>query len=122
MLINLSNHPYSEWQEKQKEAAKQYGETFDLPFPAIDPTGDELYIESISNKYLEKIIKLKIENKNITVHLMGEMTFTFSLIQKLHQQEIRCISSTTQRIVENTKDKKKIITFVFERFRSYSNN
>ena len=33
MLINLTNHPLSKWDEAQLQAAAQYGECVDIPFP-----------------------------------------------------------------------------------------
>lgn len=32
LLINLSNHPYALWEQKQRDAAEVYGECVDLPF------------------------------------------------------------------------------------------
>ena len=40
-FINLSNHPSDKWDEKQMEAAKQYGEVMDIPFPSIPAQADE---------------------------------------------------------------------------------
>lgn len=44
MLLNLSNHPSSLWCDEQKKAAETlFGEIVDLPFPQVDPNGDEAY-------------------------------------------------------------------------------
>lgn len=120
MLINLSNHPKNRWSSQQISIANElYGEIYDLPFPAIDPKGDENYIHELAELYLQKIINLA-QNQTITVHIMGEMNFSFTLIQLLQQHNITCVASTTQRIVEENKLGEKKATFHFERFRKYT--
>lgn len=119
VLINLTNHPSALWDEKQHKASHRYGEIMDIVFPAIDETGDESYIAKLADEYLEKILIIA-NDKNITVHLMGEQTFTFALLKRLRAQGIPCIASTTKRIVkEETAGKKKEVIFQFERFRHY---
>ena len=58
MLINLTNHPSVRWSDKQKAAAKVYGEIVDMPFPVIDEAGDEKYIATLADEYLNKIVNL----------------------------------------------------------------
>lgn len=100
MLINLSNHPSSGWSTEQKKAAAIYGEIFDLSFPSIDPEGDEHYISSFVEKYVDEIenIKKSADICDITVHIMGELTFVYSLVNELKNRNIFCIASTTERI------------------------
>jgi hypothetical protein len=122
MLINLSNHPSHLWPENQINLAKQlFGNIIDIPFPDVSPTGDEEYIEQLSNQYFQKILDIKNQypNETLTVHIMGELTFCFSLIKKLQQHNIFCVASTTQRIAEITPDNKKISKFNFVKFRKY---
>lgn len=121
MLINLSNHPKSNWSAEQTSAAnKLYDEIIDLPFPQIDPYADEDYINLITDEYFN-ICKEKLNNtksENSAVHLMGELNFTFTLVCKLLKAGIKCVSSTTERnSVE--KDGLKISNFKFVRFREY---
>ncbi len=41
MLINLSNHPLSNWSEKQRQAAEQqFGQIVNLPFPTVPTDAD----------------------------------------------------------------------------------
>jgi len=83
--------------EKQKKAAEIYGKCIDLPFPLIDPQGDEQYIDRLAGEYFNEVIRYRGEvNEEIVVHLMGEMTFVFSLLEKLKNEGIRCIASTTE--------------------------
>ena len=115
MLINLSNHPSTRWTEAQLSAAvNTYGTVKDIPFPNIPPamTGEEL--NELTTEYLKKILDIDPH----TVHLMGEMTFTFRLVTILKKMKIPCIASTTNRTVEE-KEGKKIVLFEFVQFREY---
>jgi hypothetical protein len=56
MLINLSNHPYREWSEKQKETArKQYGTVQDMTFPMVDPAATTDEVKEIALNFYDKI-------------------------------------------------------------------
>jgi len=103
------------WSVRQMVSARnEYGEIVDLPFPNIDPTCDSNEVKSLGNVYLQKILELNPR----AVHIMGELTFSFYLINQLLELNIRCIASTTERIVEMEGDVKKI-KFKFVRFRNY---
>ena len=120
MLLNLTNHPYSQWDDNHKQAANKYGDCIDLPFPPINPDGDEEYIDNLANEYLDKILELKAEqDAEVTVHLMGEMTFSFALVEKLKSNGIPCIASTSERVSQDLGNGQKEITFKFIRFRNY---
>lgn len=122
MLINISNHPSSFWDGEQKKAAEQFGKCIDLPFPTIDPHGGEDYIDHLSGNLLEQVIKYQSEyDESVVVHLMGEMTFVFSLLEKLKKERIKCIASTTERISRYADDGVKETQFSFVRFRNYFN-
>ncbi|MDR1975195.1 MAG: CRISPR-associated protein [Bacteroidales bacterium] len=118
MLINLSNHPVALWQVAQLNAAVNYGEIVDLPFPDIDPAGDEAYIQLLCEEYLKKILQLA-QGKKTIVHVMGEMTFTFYLVKALQERGIECIASTTSRIVTEPTINSKKVQFAFIKFRKY---
>lgn len=120
MLINLSNHPSSKWSEKQKQVANEsYGEIVDFPFPNVDPTGDETYIERLADECVSTICSLSNQTENVTVHLMGEMTLSFSILKKLSNMGIECVASTTERIVNEYEGGKKEVLFKFVGFRKY---
>jgi hypothetical protein len=119
MLINLSNHPSTFWKEEQKKAAVLYGKVVDLPFPEVDPEKDEAYIDLLANEQVQKILTLSSE-KDITVHLMGEMTLTVAILKRVQALNITCIASTTRRMVKEDDNGHKELTFKFERFRKYS--
>ncbi len=115
MLLNLSNHPSSNWSDKQLKIAKaQFGTIKDMVFPIIDPSWSSKEVKGFAKKFLESILTKRPE----AVHIMGEMTFTFFLVQKLQQAGIRCVASTSDRKVEERKGK-KIVHFDFVQFRDY---
>ena len=115
MLLNLSNHPSSAWSEAQMQAAvAQYGSVQDLPFPNIPPDAAAEEVRQLAEAYEAKVRQAD----PAAVHLMGEMTFTFALVQRLQAIGIPCIASTTERIAEE-RDGQKIVTFRFVQFRSY---
>lgn len=119
LLLNLTNHPSSLWAEPQREAALEYGEVVDMPFPAVDEQSDEAYIEALAAEYENKVLAYTHEHQ-VTVHLMGELTFTFALLKRLQNHSINCIASTSKRIVkENIHEQKREVTFQFARFRKY---
>jgi hypothetical protein len=130
MLINLSNHPSANWSVEQTAAAiKQFGELTigvsqiqDLPFPAVDPEGDEAYIQSLCNEYLLKIEEIagQARNDNNVVHIMGELTFTFAMVNALQEKGFTCVASTTERIAKE-ENGVKTSEFRFVKFRPYSN-
>jgi hypothetical protein len=116
MLLNLSNHPSTSWPAKQVCLANElYGEIQDMPFPQIDPMMDEAGIQALASDYLQKILAINPK----AVHLMGELTFSFELVQMLKNHGITVISSTTHRTTQDHPDGTKISKFEFVRFRHY---
>jgi hypothetical protein len=126
MLINLSNHPSAQWSAEQQTAAvKQFGEIQDLAFPAVNPNGDEDDIQSLVDVYLTKIQQIISNNyslhaNNYTLHIMGELTFTFAMVNALHKKGFTCVASTTERIAKE-ENGLKTSEFRFVKFRPYSN-
>lgn len=121
MLINLSNHPSSNWSEKQLNAAKRkFGEVIDLSFPNISPYATTEQVKIKTKKFLKDILFIinNSNDKTKAVHLMGEFTFVFHLALLLKKKRIPVVASTTQRLVEE-KQGKKIVSFNFVRFREY---
>lgn len=112
LLINLTHFPYESWEEKQKEVSKLYGKCVDLKFPLINSDIDELGIGQLIEKYLNEIL-FYTENYEVTVLIMGEMTFCFQLITRLKALQIPCISSCV------TLNSTEEITSSFNSFRHY---
>jgi hypothetical protein len=122
MLINLSNHPVANWSAQQITAAGVYGTLIDLPFPDVDPSGDEEYLRILRDEYLRKIDEICGDGarpvSTITVHIMGEMTFTFAMVKALQKRGITCVASTTGR-VSSEENGVKTSEFRFVHFRKY---
>lgn len=115
MLINLTNHPSENWSEEQLAEAHRYGSIVDVPFPNIEPT----FSSSVVNRLAENVVNYVMAlGRNITVHVMGEMTFTYAVVSRLKELGIRCVASTTERTVKE-EGGKKISEFKFVQFRDY---
>ena len=113
MLINFSNHPSSKWSEKQLQVAQiAYGPIKDIAFPPVDPQGSSTYIQNLANEYLSIILS---QTDIKAVHVMGESTLCFALIVMLKQRGIKCLASTTKRVITP----EGVPIFTFEQFREY---
>jgi len=99
-----------------------YGEVEDWPFPLIPPEWDAHQVAGLAQDYAERIVRRLNEagSGRHAVHVMGEMTFTCTLVRLLQQQGVTCVASTSQRIVEeDPATGKKVAYFHFIQFRTY---
>lgn len=120
MLINLSNHPSTNWQiEQTASAIQQYGSIEDMSFPQIAPEGNTEGVQTLAKEYAATICERQEAKDGITVHLMGEMTFVVALVGLLQAAGIEVVCSTTERIVLEEINGKKTMQFRFVRFRAY---
>lgn len=118
MLINLTNHPSSRWSEVQVvEARERYGSIVDCEFPNVSPQIDNGGVHKLAVSVLRGITEQY--GKNITIHIMGEMTFVYDFVSMAKGLGIECVASTTERIVVENADGTKTSSFKFIRFRSY---
>jgi len=117
MFINLTNHPSSNWNEDQIKAANCDGEIVDLAFPVIEPTFTKQDILQLVEEYAEVIMTIK--KGDTVVHVMGEMTFTYNLVNALKVLGITCLASTTERNTVILPDGRKVSEFKFVQFREY---
>ncbi|OJX90105.1 MAG: hypothetical protein BGP01_00385 [Paludibacter sp. 47-17] len=121
MLINLSNHPYEKWDEKQKNTAlNQFNSVVDIPFPEIDPMADTEEVASLATEYLLRC-KVKLaasKDKSNALHISGEPCFLYQFVALAKEQQIDCVCSTTLRLVTNEGNIKTSI-FQFVQFRNY---
>ena len=120
VLLNISNHPSSTWNEEQMAAAASFGEIVDVPFPVIDETAESSDVQALADEYLVKVRALA-DGCQATIHIMGEQTFLYSMLYRLQHDGYRCIASTTKRIVDVMPDGSRKVTFCFSRFREYEN-
>jgi hypothetical protein len=118
IVINLSNHPSAGWSAEQTSAAAKYGSIIDVPFPTIDENADTENICNLADEYMQKIQSYG-SSKNVTIHIMGEQTFLYSMLHRLQSAGYCCIASTTRRISEELPDGSRKVTFTFAKFREY---
>ena len=120
MLLNLSNHPSQKWSTEQTALAQQqYGGVVDMPFPNVPPEVDTEGVIALAQKYQQDILDLVLQYPNLTVHLMGELSFCFALVKMLQMQGISVVCSTTERTLIEEKDGLKTALFRFNHFRQY---
>ena len=116
MLLNLSNHPSSNWPANQIDAAVTlFQEITDMPFPQISPEMTSPDLDLLVSEYEAKVIKTNLT----AIHIMGELTFTIRLVNRLKAIGYRCIASTTERIVSEDGNGNKTSAFKFVQFRDY---
>jgi len=123
MFINFTNHPSKDWTNEQIAAAGEYGAILDIPFPEVDPNGDEDYIENLALNFTKQIIVYK----PLAVLCQGEMTLAFAitaiLISKFGVTVIAaCSKRHSTEIVNANGTIAKRVEFKFTGFRKYSSN
>jgi hypothetical protein len=102
----------------QREASLCYGNIVDLSFPAVAPNNDNAQLQALAKEWVQKIVAMG-ELCDITVHIMGEMTFTFMVVTRLKGMGIKCIASTTERKTTYNDEGTKLSEFSFVKFREY---
>lgn len=117
VFVNLSNHPSADWSEEQKNAALAYGEIIDVSFPSVPSSCSDKAMQKIADKAVGAVVKAAYPASEVTVHVMGEMTLTYKIVNKLRARGIRCLASTTDRMVRDLGNGEKISQFHFVEFR-----
>ena len=117
-FINFTNNPSPDWEEKQTEAARQYGEIVDIPFPNIDAQASVNDIKALADEYRARILSMG-KPDDLVVHIQGEQTFCYALIRELQSEGVRCLASCTERIVHTNGAGEKVSIFRFAGFRDY---
>lgn len=117
ILINLSNHTFADWNPVQRKESEKYGRIIEIPFPRVDPAASEEEIVRLANETVEKCLIVG-KNNELTVHVMGEMTLTYSIVRMLKEKGIKCIASTSERKAL-TENGLRLSEFSFVRFREY---
>ena len=95
-------------------AHHNYGEVVDIPFPHINPEWELSEVAALVEEHLGKIASLQ----PAAVHIMGEFSFCFLMVNRLKSMGTPAIMSTTSRKVTE-ENGKKIVQFDFVRFRKY---
>ena len=118
LFINLSNHPSSSWTAEQLTAAEAFGELVDMPFPQVAPDATADDIKTLAEAQVEAIMK-QAETHTVTVHVMGEMSLIYRIVRMLSERGIRCVCSTSYRVVKDQGDGRRLVEFNFNSFRDY---
>lgn len=114
ILINFTNHPSNRWSRAQREEALQYGTVKDIPFPPVDPEGDEAYTERLAELCVRRILQLHPD----AVLCQGEFCLAYQVARRLTKEGIPVLAACSERTVKETGKKKEVI-FEFKRFRRY---
>lgn len=118
IFLNISNHPSDMWGDSQIKAALKYGEILDIPFPNITSDAVKSDIEILAKDLLKKINE-HYTDTDLTVHVMGELTFTYHMVSLLKGCGIRCVASCSERNVQEFDNGERISRFEFSQFREY---
>ena len=123
LFINVSNHPSALWSENQISAARKLGEVIDIAFPDVDPEYSTKEVMELA-KGLYNEITAKMDEEGGTpssthIHIMGEMTLTYSLVPKLKEAGFDCLAATSKRNVYYNEKNEKVVDFNFKQFRQY---
>lgn len=124
ILINLSNHPSSKWDKKQKE---EWDTIIDIPFPNIPAEMDIFGVADLVNEYEHKLVKITkgFSYEEFFVMLQGEFTFCYILWESLKHVYVNfvwhiCIPTTERKVHEKQREDgtvEKITVFEFVRWR-----
>lgn len=120
MFYNVSNHPVKYWEREQVLAAEELGgKVCDVPFPEVSPADSFADIAAQARRLARHL--LETARSGDVFHVMGELTFAFSLVALLQQGGMMCVASTTERHVtyDKANPDAKISSFRFVRFRQY---
>lgn len=118
MFINLTNHTSENWSKEQLDAANEYGEILDLPFPNVFPEASKNEVNQLADEYINKIL----ENTPNCVLCQGEFCFSYAVINKLKEKNIKVVAACSNRVVaEETTESgtRRISYFKFVQFREY---
>ena len=119
VFVNLSNHPSADWSEEQKKAALVYGGIIDVPFPSVPSSCSDKAMQKLADKAIGAVTKAAYPAREVTMHVMGEMTLTYRIVNKLKARGIRCLASTSDRVANDLGNGEKISQFHFVEFREY---
>lgn len=119
IFVNHTNHPSRGWSAEQKTAARVYGETIDIPFPAIRAEATSTEVGAQVEESLEEIMS----HKPAAVLCQGEFTYTFAMVERLKSLGVTVLAATSERVATEEilpdGSARQISTFRFVQFREY---
>ncbi len=119
MFLNYSHHPSSLWDEAQLDAAREFGEVEDMPFPEVSPHAHTGEVVALAKAQA----RLIAEKHPDAVMCQGEMTMVYHLVKLLKEMGITVLCACTQRVsleypLDNGMTEKRS-RFRFVQFREY---
>ena len=119
LFINHTNHPSAQWSEEQLQAARQYGDVVDVPFPQIEAGLSEAEVHDMAEAAAGRIAELKPS----AVLVQGEFTYSYALIRLLQTAGIRVVAACSERqtiaVLNERQETLKQSVFKFVQFRVY---
>ena len=95
-FVNFSNHDSSKWAASQIEAAKEYGDIINIPFPSVNPIATKEDVSELAEKSVEEILAASPS----IVMVQGESTLVYAVVQRLQAEGIHCCAACTRRRTE----------------------
>ena len=92
-FVNFTNHTSNKWAAAQLEAAKEYGDIIDIPFPMVSPVATKEDIQELAEKSVQDILS----NSPSAVMVQGEMTLVYNVVRRLQDKGIVCVAACTRR-------------------------
>ena len=114
-FVNISNHPSAKWGDAQLGAALRMGygtEIYDVPFPEVDPTSDEM------DHLVERVVAALPPYYPQVAMVAGEPVLVVRLVARLQAMGVDCYAATTRRVTTE-KDGVKTSTFELHHFRPF---
>lgn len=118
MFLNFSNHPSHLWGQEQKEAAEQFEQIEDLPFPQVGANWSSEEVCKLAESYADQILKKHPD----CVLCQGEFCLSWHVIELLKKAGITVVAACSERITEEVygeKGTEKKSVFRFVQFREY---
>lgn len=120
MFLNITNHPVSEWPQKQIDFVhEKYGEIVEIPYPQINPTWTNEDIRRAVTELADQIDEMHPS----AILVMGEFSLIFQMIDCLLQRGHKVLTACSVRntVVKSNPDgtRTKIAKYDFQCFREY---
>jgi NAD(P)H-flavin reductase len=118
MFVNFTNHPSQYWSDRQLDAARKYGDIYDISFPDVNSRATYGQVRKYARKYTEQIVKFSPR----AVLCQGEFTLVFAVVELLKSRGITVLAACTKRIVTENMENgvtKKSTEFKFISFRKF---
>ena len=119
IFINHTNHSSDKWGTGQREAAKEYGDIVDIPFPSVDPHFGTEEVYELAKAEFNKIM----EYDPCAVLCQGEFVYVCKMAELLKNAGVKVLAACSDRVVTESVDENgrdvKTAEFTFIRFREF---